>query len=84
MFSQLLARSRNRSVSGLFLVRGAFGMTSAFRVFTTCGMLGGVGSVLFVKLLGAIRTFEFMAFAGNGENGDGHKEDGEKFHRAAS
>lgn len=59
-------------------------MAGTFRVLTACGMLGGVGTVFFVKLLGAIRTFEFMAFAGNGENGDGHKEHGEKFHRAAS
>jgi|GEM_PF-5101236 len=48
------------------------------------GVLRRVGTVVFVKLFGAIRTFEFMAFAGNPENGYGHKEDGEKFHRAAS
>ncbi len=47
-------------------------------------MFRRVSAVVFVKLLGAIRTFEFMAFAGNPENGYGHKEDGEKFHRGAS
>jgi len=54
-----------------------------FRMLTT--IFGGslrvlrrMGSVVFVKLLGAIRTFEFMAFTGNPENGYGHKEDGEK------
>ena len=63
-------------------LRDLFHVLAVFR-----GMLAGlrsVGGVVFVKLLGAIRTFEFMAFAGDSENGDGHKEDGEKFHRAAS
>lgn len=43
-----------------------------------------MGTVFFMELLGAIRTFEFMAFAGNRENRNGHKKDREKFHRAAS
>lgn len=67
----------------LGVVGGLFGR---FAVFCggMLGMLRGVGAVMLVKLLGAIWTFEFMAFAGNSESGDGHKEDGEKFHRAAS
>ena len=59
-------------------MRGFFGLFSVLTVFRS------MGTVVFVKLLGAIRTFEFMAFARDRENGDGHKEDGEKFHRAAS
>jgi hypothetical protein len=47
-------------------------------------VVSSMGTVFFVKLLGAIRAFEFMALAGNRENRDSHKEDGEKFHRAAS
>lgn len=30
-------------------------------------------SVLFMKLLGAVRTIEIMAFAGNGKDGSGHE-----------
>lgn len=44
----------------------------------------GRSSVVFVQLLGAVRTFEFMAFAGNTGKGDGQNEQGEKFHRGAS
>lgn len=46
-------------------------------------VVGGVGTVFFVKLLGAIGAFEIMAFARNSEYGNGHKKHGEKFHRAA-
>ncbi len=60
---------------------GHFGFFGFFGMLT---MLRSVGCVVLVKLLGAIRTFEFMAFARNSENGGSHKEDGEKFHRAAS
>lgn len=36
------------------------------------------------QLLRAVRTFEFMAFAGNAEQeGNGHQKHGENFHRAA-
>lgn len=42
------------------------------------------GSVVLVKLLGAIRPFEFVAFAGNTGEGDGQDEQGKKFHRGAS
>ena len=40
--------------------------------------------VMLMKFFGAIRTFEFMAFAGNTGKGDGHDEQREKFHRRAS
>ena len=30
-------------------------------------------AVLFVKLLGAVRAIEIMAFAGNGKDGSGHE-----------
>jgi hypothetical protein len=30
-------------------------------------------TVLFMKLLGAVRTIEIMAFAGNGKDGSGHE-----------
>jgi hypothetical protein len=35
------------------------------------------GTVVFMKLLGAIGTFKIMALAGNGKHGNGHKKDGE-------
>ena len=35
------------------------------------------GAVVLVELLGAIRTFEFVALAGNGKHGNGHKKEGE-------
>ncbi len=63
------------------LLRRVGRLPGLFRMF---GTFCGVGAMMFMKLLGAIRAFEFMAFAGDGENGNGHKEDGEKFHRAAS
>ncbi|GAA5126762.1 hypothetical protein JIN84_09335 [Luteolibacter yonseiensis] len=31
------------------------------------------GAVVLMKLLGAVRTLEIMAFAGNGKNGSGHE-----------
>jgi len=76
MLSQLHAGSRGHSVSG-----GFFAVLGGFRMLV---VVGGVGAVFFVKLLGAIGAFEFMAFAGNRENRNGHKKHGEKFHRAAS
>ena len=59
-------------------------MSGLFGFFSVLTMFCSVGTVVFMELLGAIRTFEFMAFAGDSANGDGNKEDGEKFHRAAS
>jgi hypothetical protein len=41
-------------------------------------------TVVFVELLGAVRTFEFMAFAGDSKEGNGHHEQGKTFHRGAS
>ena len=41
-------------------------------------------AVMLVQLLGAVRTLEFVAFAGNAQQGNGHQQQGEKFHRAAS
>jgi hypothetical protein len=35
------------------------------------------GGVVFVQLLGASGTFEFMTFAGNAKHRDGHNKDGE-------
>ncbi len=43
-----------------------------------------MAGVMLMELLGAIRAFEFMAFAGNGGKGDGHEQQGEKFHRRVS
>ena len=40
--------------------------------------------VVLVKLLGAVRSFEFVALAGNAKQGNGHYQQGENFHRAAS
>lgn len=40
-------------------------------------MMFAAGGVGFAKLLGAIWTFEFMAFAGNAKHGNGHNKDGE-------
>lgn len=44
----------------------------------------GRSRVVLMELLGAVRTFEFMAFARNTGKGDGQNEQGEKFHRGAS
>lgn len=76
MLSQLHAGSRGHSVSG-----GFFAVLGRFRVIV---VIRSMGPVFFMELLGAIRTFEFMAFAGNRENRNGHKKDGKKFHRTAS
>lgn len=59
------------------------------RFFSRLGVFGGfavlfAGGGVAVKLLGAIGPLEFMTFARNGEQGHGHKKDGETFHRAAS
>lgn len=43
-----------------------------------------VAGVMLMELLRAIPTFEFMAFAGNGGERGGNKQQGEKFHRGAS
>ena len=51
-------------------------------MFRGIGMAAGV--MVFVKLLGAIRTFEFMAFAGKSSEGDSHDEQGKTFHRGAT
>ncbi len=56
-----------------------------FTVFRRCRMVAVIArSVVFVQLLGAVRTFEFMAFAGDSEEGKGSHEQGKKFHRGAS
>lgn len=41
-------------------------------------------AVMLVQLLGAIRAFKLMAFAGNAQQGNSHQQQGKKFHRAAS
>lgn len=68
MLSQLHPGSRGHSVSG-----GFFAVLGGFRMFV---VVGGVGAVFFVKLLGAIGAFEFMAFAGNARQRDGHQQQG--------
>jgi hypothetical protein len=46
---------------------------AAMSGFVTVGFVTVSGSVmLLMKLLGAIRPFEFMALAGNGKQGNGH------------
>lgn len=48
------------------------------RVLRRCGvfvMRAGGGVMRFVELLGALWAFEFMALAGNGKQGNGHKQD---------
>ena len=59
-----------------------FGLFRVFRRFGVFLMLRACG-VMFMKLLGAIGAFEFMALAGNAKQGNSRKKDGEKFHRAA-
>ena len=64
-------------------------MLGFFSVLSSFRMLGGstvfrAGSRVAVKLLGAIGPLKFMTLARNGEQGHGHKKDGETFHRAAS
>lgn len=59
-----------------------------FAVFRR-GFMVSVGAVIactvvFVELFGAVRTFEFMAFAGDTKEGNGHHEQGKTFHRGAS
>ncbi len=51
-------------------------MRRLFRVFRWCRvfvMRAGCG-VIFVELLGALWAFELMALAGNGKQGNGHKQ----------
>ena len=40
--------------------------------------------MMLVEFFGALRTFEFMAFAGNPGKRHGHDNQGEKFHRGGS
>jgi hypothetical protein len=54
----------------LFLVVTVPGMVIAMRFVTVAVTM--TGAVVFVKLLGAIGTFEFVALAGNGKHGNGH------------
>jgi len=44
----------------------------------------GIAGMMFVKLLGAVLTFEFLTLAGNSGKGDRHHHQGKKFHRGAS
>lgn len=61
------------------------GLTGSGRMFSmaSSGTVRG-GTVRFVELFGAIRPFEFMPLAGNGNQGNSHEQEREKFHRAAS
>ncbi len=41
------------------------------------GPVGAAGGMVLMKLLGAIWAVEFVTLAGNSEQGNGHKKDGE-------
>jgi hypothetical protein len=43
-----------------------------------------VAGVVLVESFRAVRTFEIMAFAGHTHQSNGHKQQGEKFHRGVS
>ena len=60
-----------------------FAMLVGRRVLPAVRIMTRRGMVL-MELLGAVRTFEFMAFTGNTRQGDGHEKQGKKFHRGAS
>ncbi len=50
-------------------------------------MIGGMSRMAvvgFVELLGAIRPFELVTFAGDAHHCNGQKKQGKKFHRSAS
>ncbi len=73
MLPQLLAVSLNSSVCFLLGVIRRFGSVIRSRFLVRSG-----GGMMFREPLGAIRTFEFMAFTGNAhQEGNGHKKDGE-------
>jgi hypothetical protein len=57
-------------VSGFFLVLVTIPVFAFFSMVTTGGMAG----VVFLKLLGSIGPLEFMAFARNAEQADGHEK----------
>ena len=64
----------------VFLV---LGIRAVIRTVVT-GFGMSAGTVVFVKLLGAVRAIEFMAFAGDSSESNGHDEQGNTFHRGAS
>lgn len=66
-------------MSGLFVVFRIRGVFAVIR-----GVVVVAGTVVFVKLPGAVGAIEFMAFAGNTGEGEGGEEQGESFHRGAS
>lgn len=68
------------SVRAVILVLGIRAVVGT--VISGVGMT--TGSVVFMELLCAIRAFEFMAFAGDSSESDGHDEQGNTFHRGAS
>jgi hypothetical protein len=43
-----------------------------------------VAGVVFVESFRAVRAFEIMAFAGHSHQGNGHQQQGKKFHRGVS
>lgn len=45
---------------------------------------GAMGRTVLVKLAGAVRSVELMAFAGNARQRHGHHQQGENFHRGVS
>ena len=52
-------------------------MRRLIRVFRRCPVFVMRGGVIFIELLGALGALEFMALAGNGKQGNGHKQDRE-------
>lgn len=57
---------------------------SVSRLFLVVMSVPPVARVMLMELFGAIRTFEFMAFARHARKRHGHDKQGEKFHRRAS
>lgn len=63
-------------VSLLFRMSRRLGLMTIL-VFTMLLIAMSGGTVMLVKLLRAIGAFEFMALAGNANQGNGHKKDRE-------
>lgn len=66
-------------MSGLFVVFRIRAVVAVIRF-----VVAVAGTMVFVKLLGAVGALEFMAFTGNTGEGEGGEEQGESFHRGAS
>jgi hypothetical protein len=71
-----LHADRTRLISVRRLFFGVIRLTRRGRMLVMPGTMG-CGAVRFVELFGAVGAFEFMAFARHGEDGNGHKQEGE-------